>query len=656
MKNKFLFWIKTIIIVLLCCVISNFIYLNINFNDAKLNNNKNYIVVGIPNNYLNENGLLQLQNKGIVNDLSIRVPKYKNTCTYDAWLTLITGTRALFVNSHDKQNRCIKQQNNRDIDNLSHGICTNDMYQKIKNYNSDYLITGDKLNFNTFLNNNYDIYTMGSGANLLQCAKLQYPNLYNSKLHVLNSIEQLNKNSNNRFLYIIDLMDSSDNSNNIAIDNILNLQKNNKKTAVLFVGLPNSNIINKQQSFNKILLLGTSNKYKNLYSQSTHRYLIQLSDVLSVSLKQSKIILSHNNYKLINNYNTTWNKDNINYFYMLILFIAILFLICFIRYSNIIFLFNNIILFLLSIPICTIITGILYQYIYLNTIQYIFILFLSCATMIYIFNRFINIKYHIVAICMLLYSIISVDIIMLNIFSLNTLFGIHLITGGRFYGLGNEMLSIYIVSIGFIVYYLNKYKVSRFIYILFSILTLCIMSFPNLGAKFGGTISVVPLLFWHYFLKTIKIQYMYFLYLLIAGLIFIISISALSQYFGILSNSHLTNFIHNIFNGKYQYIIYHKMALNINSYMYNNFNFMLIILLLGVLYYTYRTSYKIVYLISISLCLSVLLEDSGVDILKYAFILLIPIILYNLLIEITLYNKNIILHNKNDIYYSRAMY
>lgn len=619
-------------LILLICAVSVYSY-NIKYHKL---NNKQYVIVNLPYGYIDNNTFLkQYTEDSAISDLSLRVPKYSTTCLYDAWVTIITGVKAL-ADNRLANNRC----SNDILDNnqLNNGICTNKLFNSIQQKNNKYYIVNQEIKYSTFLNYINSIYLFGNGPNLMQCSNWEYSKGYLNKNNVftlknINEVRDINKNDTFNKSYLFDLSQfkySSESDKEFLDDtvkNIFSLSHNNKN--IIYFNIPvDSRVL---PGSTHIYLYGENQQYKSLYSKSTDSSIIHLTDILSVfDKKNSNILLSKSHYST-KYYNTLWHNNksilngnrNINIFFAIIIIISfILFVLIkrnkFIKYVQ--FIIINILMMFFYI----LLLGIIYKYYDITYLTYIILLLSISFLSTFAISKLFKDKYdnQLLVVVSLLYIMISTDIILHNIFSVNGLFGFSINTASRFYGLDNNMLGIYIIVIGLII---NKLQENRITLLIFSLLTVII--FLLFGVKFGGSIAIMPLLLEPLFkkVKYNNIKKLYIFISLLVGLLLIFLFSVIIRLSD--SDNHISNFILHFNIVDYKYMLLHKMYLNINTYMHSPFNFIGLFIFLIIFYYNYKNN-RIICLIFISLLLSMFIEDSGIFVINYALFALMPIMLY----------------------------
>jgi len=149
----------------------------------------------------------------------------------------------------------------------------------------------------------------------------------------------------------------------------------------------------------------------------------------------------------------------------------------------------------------------------------------------------------------------------------NSLLGYDPIIGARYYGIGNEYTGILIGAVLVLTtVFMEKYRVNKYVPIIFYGLVIIIVGFPRFGANVGGTITaVVAFLFVSIRLLGKKINFRILVYMGLA-VIFMVGLMALIDLFIIEDKSHLAGAIGQIIsNGPaviYQ-IITRKISMNL---------------------------------------------------------------------------------------------
>lgn len=101
------------------------------------------------------------------------------------------------------------------------------------------------------------------------------------------------------------------------------------------------------------------------------------------------------------------------------------------------------------------------------------------------------------------YGVIVFDLIMGSILIKNSILGYDPIIGARYFGIGNELAGIYIVS--FLLVFISSFNEYKKIIMLTFIFSILILLSPNMGANMGSTIAISVSMF-YYYIKELKVK------------------------------------------------------------------------------------------------------------------------------------------------------
>ncbi|RKD34615.1 hypothetical protein [Thermohalobacter berrensis] len=143
-------------------------------------------------------------------------------------------------------------------------------------------------------------------------------------------------------------------------------------------------------------------------------------------------------------------------------------------------------LIVITIPIVLHIVSIFRHYTINKFIIYTMVLFLVIFSAILLIKD----KYRLVFVLGVTYFTILLDILLNSKLTKYSVFGYDPIIGARYFGIGNELVGVLLpTGIIFLGLIIDKIKRKYFI-LLISILTILVVAHPNLGANFGGTITI----------------------------------------------------------------------------------------------------------------------------------------------------------------------
>lgn len=271
-----------------------------------------------------------------------------------------------------------------------------------------------------------------------------------------------------------------------------------------------------------------------------------------------------------------------------------------------------------------------------------YILILSALSLLsgMLFEKFE--KHPLVVINVLLFMIISVDLILGSPLMQRSYLGYDPVIGARFYGIGNEYAGVYITSALFIMLPLFQYRWKGYIAI-FSIfaLLLIFLALPMLGTNAGATLSAaIALIFLIYILflkeRSKWIKFCIFFVLGAMSLYFLYVV----QKFG--TTSHIGHAMIRLLEGDFVYIsdlIKRKLAMNWKVFKYSNWTqlFVTTYILIGILLWHYKDKFssegqKLILQTGIIASVALLLlNDSGVVAAATSMFLLVSASYYWLL-------------------------
>lgn len=212
--------------------------------------------------------------------------------------------------------------------------------------------------------------------------------------------------------------------------------------------------------------------------------------------------------------------------------------ICFIIFKNLLNINNNYIDNIIKIIIFTLLYLIILLIIFslFNNILWIGIIITGILLIITI-KMDLNIE----IIYTLIYIIIMIDIFLGGNLISQSVLGYDPIIGARYYGIGNEISGILIISMGILSLSIIKH-LNEWYTIVIYLLTFLILLFPNLGSNLGGSISIFAMIIYLTFKKLHKtINYKHIIILIIISLLSIIFFMKLIINF----NSHIGIFFKN---------------------------------------------------------------------------------------------------------------
>lgn len=173
----------------------------------------------------------------------------------------------------------------------------------------------------------------------------------------------------------------------------------------------------------------------------------------------------------------------------------------------------------------------------------------------------------------------------------NSLLGYDPIIGARYYGIGNEYMGVLVGStLIFTTTLVERYRLNKYIIILFYVFTIAVIALPTLGANVGGTITaVIAFLFTSIRLLGMKINTKKLIYIFLM-MVMVIAVIAIIDLFIVENQTHLANALQQIRDkgpiAIYE-IIVRKISMNIRVMGVTVWSRVLLIALgiLGVLFY-----------------------------------------------------------------------
>jgi len=179
------------------------------------------------------------------------------------------------------------------------------------------------------------------------------------------------------------------------------------------------------------------------------------------------------------------------------------------------------------------------------------------------------------ALCLFTLAVLGIDVMTGSRLQLEVPFGLSLLEGGRFYGIGNEALGVYCVAAlvaaawaGLLA--MRRYPGQRGVPVLAAglvgLFAVVASGWPGFGAKVGGTIALVPclvlLLAW---LAGVQLRWRYAVPLAASGLALFFVFALVSYFFPAAGVSDMGTFAGNLLHGRGGDLLQRKVSSNVDT-------------------------------------------------------------------------------------------
>jgi len=190
--------------------------------------------------------------------------------------------------------------------------------------------------------------------------------------------------------------------------------------------------------------------------------------------------------------------------------------------------------------------------------------------------------------CLFTLAVLGVDVMTGSRLQLEVPFGLSLLEGGRFYGIGNEALGVYCVSALVGAAWLGLLAARRFpgrngapvlaagLVGLFAVVA---SGWPGFGAKVGGTIALVPcLLLLMAWLAGIKVRWRWVVPAALSGLALVLVFALISYFFPAAGVSDMGTFAGNLLHGRGGDLLERKVGSNVGTLTVSVFSWLIPVL------------------------------------------------------------------------------
>lgn len=228
-----------------------------------------------------------------------------------------------------------------------------------------------------------------------------------------------------------------------------------------------------------------------------------------------------------------------------------------------------------------------YLLLYVKPIIYLILLIMFSFITGYFVVKYVP-KKPVLFICSVLFTVITVDLLIGNFFMQRSYLGYDPIIGARYYGIGNEFAGVYLISGLFL---LETVIVRRWLVLAgISIGMITLLSSSNLGANAGATLSagiMFGYFLYRFYLPNLRWKTLLILFgLLISA---VLAILFLAQVNG--NESHIGHAFAKLFQGDFVYIadtIKRKLAMNWKIFRFSNWTQLFVTTYLLIVVYLWR--------------------------------------------------------------------
>lgn len=179
------------------------------------------------------------------------------------------------------------------------------------------------------------------------------------------------------------------------------------------------------------------------------------------------------------------------------------------------------------------------------------------------------------ALCLCTLAVLGIDVMTGSRLQLEVPFGLSLLEGGRFYGIGNEALGVYCVSTLVGAAWLGLLATRRFpgrreapvlAVGLVGLFAVVASGWPGFGAKVGGTIALVPcLLLLMAWLAGTQVRWRWAVPVAVSGLALFFAFALISYFFPAAGVSDMGTFAGNLLHGRGGDLLERKVSSNVGT-------------------------------------------------------------------------------------------
>ena len=186
--------------------------------------------------------------------------------------------------------------------------------------------------------------------------------------------------------------------------------------------------------------------------------------------------------------------------------------------------------------------------------------------------------------CLATLLLLAVDVMSGSRLQLEAPFGLSLLTGGRYYGIGNYALGVYCVSAIVATAWLGGLAVARrrsspslvLAPVAVGLLAVVASGWPGFGAKVGGTIALVPcLLLLAVWLTGFRVRWGWAVPIAVSGLALVAVFAVISYYFPAAGTSDMGTFAGNLLRGQGGDLLQRKVSSNVGTVTSNDFGWLI---------------------------------------------------------------------------------
>lgn len=262
----------------------------------------------------------------------------------------------------------------------------------------------------------------------------------------------------------------------------------------------------------------------------------------------------------------------------------------------------------------------------------------------------------IAVVCLSTTGLVFLDLLTGGRLNITSILGYSPMTAGRFYGIGNQMMSVMIVCTIFgaaAVLEMVKNRESlpaRVLTVLFFILVTAVMAIPSLGANTGGTVTaLIAFYFTYIFFTRGKLKVMDIVAILVVGVSLFSLLFLYDSTFNVGKETHLTRAITSISAGgipEFSLYLQRKIATNWRIFKYSSWSWLLLVIIVFLSSLRFRPIgkqeklvFKYKYIAAgtsgaiVAAIVGFLTNDSGISIPALIFSIYAPIVLYLTLCE-----------------------
>lgn len=189
------------------------------------------------------------------------------------------------------------------------------------------------------------------------------------------------------------------------------------------------------------------------------------------------------------------------------------------------------------------------------------------------------------AICLFTLAVLGVDVMTGSRLQLDTPFGLSLIEGGRFYGIGNEALGVYCVCALTGAAWLGMRAARRFpgdrrpavlAVCVVGVFAVVASGWPGFGAKAGGTIALMPcLLLLALRLADVRVGWLRAAPVAISGLVVFVAFAVVSYFFPAAGVSDMGTFAGSLLHGHSAALLERKVSSNVGTLTVSVFSWLI---------------------------------------------------------------------------------